>query len=662
MMLAVALDLLAPAALRSSVVYTIPLLVAWRFASSRTTLLLVAVAVGVTFLNVLLGRSSPSSSGLSMIVLAGAGAFASLRGNPRARFVSGVPKRSDEPAQTFALADNRASTRVCAASEQLNLDLLQSVVEQLSAGVIVAAVPSGRILFRNSAFRQLTGAPSEPERGGAMGTGASPGPAADPDVPSSVAWLLQRAALTGDVVRDEEVTVQRGDGREAVLLVSATPVFDSAGEAVATVATLVDVTEHKRAEEARAFLAQASALLASSLDLESTLAHLTRLLVSGMADWCLVEVRGGEWTTTQVAVAHRDAMIDQSLRSMMQRLSSGPGRHLSTTRSQGIRTAEHLSNLSCDDLLGTPETPEDRQLVNQLGIGSAVAVPLVTGGDLIGTIFLARSHGEYTAEDLALAEEVGRRAGQAVDNARRYDIVQRTGEMRRRFLTVASHELRTPVTSLLGYAQVELRRVSRRGSLDPERVVTTLQAIERQARNLALLISRLLDLTMIDGGQVTLDIDDVDVTALLTKVVSRVRRQTSRHILLMDAPERLLVRIDPFWIEKVLLNLLDNAIRYSPEGGPIEVAAESQPDGVILTVRDYGIGIPHDQLTRIFDRYVGAHEDSHRSGIGLGLSICRQIVEMHGGEISAEAPETGGTRLLVTLPTNGPTRRICGGS
>jgi signal transduction histidine kinase len=233
--------------------------------------------------------------------------------------------------------------------------------------------------------------------------------------------------------------------------------------------------------------------------------------------------------------------------------------------------------------------------------------------------------------------------------------------MRRRFLTVASHELRTPVTGLLGYAQVELRRVKRHGALDPERVVTTLQAIERQARNLALLISRLLDVTMIDGGQVTLDQEEIDVAALVTKVVSRVRRQTSRHILLTDAPECLVGWLDPFWIEKVLLNLLDNAIRYSPEGGPIEVSLDpAEPGRMTLTVRDYGIGIPPDQLGRIFDRYVGAHEDSHRSGIGLGLSICRQIVEMHGGEIRAEAPETGGTRLRVTLPAHGPTR-VSGG-
>lgn len=633
--LAVGVALLAPDGWRAPALYAIPLFLAARGSSLRSAIGVVVVTLLAVIGSTLLGRAPPSEAALTFVALGAAGALAVLTVRP-GEVAPNDPRDASAP-ETAELAGLGA-----------RLALLQAVLDQLAIGVAVVETPSRRLQIRNDALPRFLDL-------------ASDGPDPPATFPRELDDLLARAAERGETIRDAEVTLQRADESNSIYLASAVPIQDGGGPVTAVVLTLADVTASRRTEEARAFLDRATALLASSLDLDSTLAHLARLLVAGLADWCAVEVRGDEWSPTHVVTAHRDADADHALRDLVGR-SRAPGKAGPPDARAPFRTVERIDGRVGYALLGLDDGALDGDLAAWLRSAAALAVPLEAGGKPIGTILLARGQGHYAESELALAGEIGRRAGQAVDNARRYDVVQRTGEMRRRFLTVASHELRTPVTSLLGYAQVELRRVSRHGSLDPERVVTTLQAIERQARNLALLISRLLDVTMIDGGQVTLDLEEVDVAALVTKVVSRVHRQTSRHIVLMDAPERLSAWIDPFWIEKVLLNLLDNAIRYSPEGGPIEVSLGlAEPSHLILTVRDYGIGVPPDQLGRIFDRYVGAHEDSNRSGIGLGLSICRQIVEMHGGEVRAEAPETGGTRLRVTLPAQRPTR-VSGGA
>jgi signal transduction histidine kinase len=230
------------------------------------------------------------------------------------------------------------------------------------------------------------------------------------------------------------------------------------------------------------------------------------------------------------------------------------------------------------------------------------------------------------------------------------------------FLSVAAHELKTPVTSLRGFAQVLLHVTKGETRIDASQVRRALQHIDAQAMKLDGLITQLLDLSRIEAGRLSLDPQVVDLTALVQGVVAAAQVHTSAHTLVVDAPAPIAAHLDPLRIEQVLVNLVNNAIKYSPDGGTIDIAATQHGEVAQVTVRDHGLGIPPEHREHVFDRFYQAHAHSHRSGMGLGLYISRQIVDLHGGSITADFPADGGTRFVVTLPVGGDALSTLGGS
>ena len=219
------------------------------------------------------------------------------------------------------------------------------------------------------------------------------------------------------------------------------------------------------------------------------------------------------------------------------------------------------------------------------------------------------------------------------------------------FLSVASHELRTPITVLAAQAQLALRRLERNGQLEPERVASAMRTMGSQASKLSRLVSQLLDISRLDGGKLELDRQPIDLARMVDQVVATTMPLTERHTISLTSPESLECLVDGLRLEQVLSNVLDNAIKYSPMGGPIEVVLATPEAATIeLTVRDFGLGIPEAKREHIFERFYQAHDNAYRTGLGLGLYVSRAIVEQHGGEMRAEAPADGGTRLVVRLP------------
>ena len=219
------------------------------------------------------------------------------------------------------------------------------------------------------------------------------------------------------------------------------------------------------------------------------------------------------------------------------------------------------------------------------------------------------------------------------------------------FLSIAAHELKTPLTSLSGQAQLALRQLRRSNEVDPDRIRRSIEVIAGQSNRLALLLNQLLDVSRIEAGKLALTTAPTDLTALVTGIVSVVQPSTEQHLIQLTAPAELQACVDPLRFEQVITNLLDNAIKYSPAGGKIVVnLSQPEPDITELSVRDFGIGIPPDKQARIFERFYQAQNDDHVSGLGLGLFISRQIVELHGGTISAEHPTDGGVCFIVRLP------------
>ncbi|HEY0583613.1 MAG TPA: PAS domain S-box protein [Chloroflexota bacterium] len=257
---------------------------------------------------------------------------------------------------------------------------------------------------------------------------------------------------------------------------------------------------------------------------------------------------------------------------------------------------------------------------------------------------------------LALAE-VG---AQAIDRAHLYESersaraeAEAAVRTQDEFLSVAAHELRTPVAAVKATAQLAERAIAR-GHLDAARLTGHLQTIARSSDRLAALIEDLLDVSRLRTGRLQLRLAEVDLGAMIQEIVSRYAATEKRHTFHLSAPNTpVVVDADPLRLEQVLDNLLSNAVKYSPNGGAIEVDFRGDADGVTIAVTDTGIGLPPGQEAHIFDAFGRASNATTRQiqGLGLGLAICREIVDVHGGRIWAASPGEGqGTTLSVWLP------------
>jgi len=275
-------------------------------------------------------------------------------------------------------------------------------------------------------------------------------------------------------------------------------------------------------------------------------------------------------------------------------------------------------------------------------------------GETTGALamFVSNAGRQYGPGDLALAEELAGRAALAVDNARLYREARQAIQVRDEFLSVAAHELKTPVTTLLGFSQLLLSQLRQKGTLDDWLVGRALRAVEQGSSRMSRLVSQILDISRLDGGRLVLDRQVIDLAALVRGIADAMQTTTSRHTLLVKTPTHLSALVDPLRLGQVVTNLLDNAIKFCPHGGPIHVELMQPAPGMArLTVTDQGIGIPPERRQHIFERFYQGHQGEHASGMGLGLYISRQIVELHGGSITPEHPREGGSTFSVDLPT-----------
>jgi signal transduction histidine kinase len=310
--------------------------------------------------------------------------------------------------------------------------------------------------------------------------------------------------------------------------------------------------------------------------------------------------------------------------------------------------------------LGPSGRPEG--LVRQLDNTTLICVPQLARERTIGalTLLAAESGRRYGPSDLELAESLAARAALAVDNARLYGEAQAAIRARDEFLSIASHELRTPVTGIKGYAQL-LLRAQARDRLEAARLTRSLHAIDDATDRLTTLTQDLLDVSRIRLGQLPLRVQEIDLEELVRRVTYRFGDQLPPGIeLIVDLQSPLPpIQADADRLEQVISNLLDNAIKYSPEGGTVTVELGRAGDQVRVAVRDQGIGLPADADETIFRPFGRAPNASSRNlpGMGLGLYICRNIVERHGGTVTATSPGEGlGTTFELTLPCPEPSR------
>jgi signal transduction histidine kinase len=292
------------------------------------------------------------------------------------------------------------------------------------------------------------------------------------------------------------------------------------------------------------------------------------------------------------------------------------------------------------------------QLLQVLGLSSALLVPLPARGESLGMLTLARREPgrRYGRGDLALVEELARRAAYVVDKSRLYQQAQAAISLREEFLTIASHELRTPVTALHLQIQCLRRCVEQKGRLDDTTIEKFATAL-RQTERLSKLIESLLDVSRITAGRIRFDLEELDLTQLARQVVSQFQEEASRAgcQLVLRAGASVTGWWDRFRIEQVISHLLSNAIKYAP-GHPVAVCVEAKGEMARLMVTDRGIGISAENVARIFGRFERAVSSRNYGGLGLGLFVSQKVVEGHGGSIEVTSRPGVGSTFTVWLP------------
>ncbi len=420
--------------------------------------------------------------------------------------------------------------------------------------------------------------------------------------------------------------------------------------------------EAEGAQRRLAFLAEASALLGGSFDQEGTLAAVARLAVPTVGDWCVIHLCGEDASLRLVAGAHVDPAKTALLRELAQRYPARPDAPHGPSRVVRTELPEMIADIADDMLSQLARDAEHLRLLQELGLVSSMTVPLRARGRTLGTASFATAESgrRYELADLKLAEDLAGRIAVAVDNGRLYAEAQEAVRARDQFLSIAAHELRTPVAGVKGYAQMLLRAQSR-DTLTAEKITHGLQTLDQVSDRLASLTNDLLDVSRIRLGQLPLRPRPLDFGALVQEVAQRIGVGSGvRHPLLLAVPDLLPpMVVDPDRIEQVLTNLLDNAAKYSPNGGAIHLTVEvDQPGGgLLVTVRDAGIGLPAGAADAIFEPFGRADNAIQQNlpGLGLGLYICRNIVDRHGGRIWAESAGDGqGTAMRLWLPIRGP--------
>lgn len=262
-----------------------------------------------------------------------------------------------------------------------------------------------------------------------------------------------------------------------------------------------------------------------------------------------------------------------------------------------------------------------------------------------------------------LNTDLQRRVDEATSELRsQYERLQELDRLKTQFMSVASHELKTPVTAMSGFLQVALRRIKKRldaGHPNPEEWATEqhtiadqLVIVQRQTTKLARLIDELLDVSRIQSGRVEFHLGEMDLRHLAGEVAERMQTTTSTHSIVVESPGPVQIVADRDHLEQVLNNLIANAVKYSPDGGQITVRVGADADAAALAVSDSGIGIPPEELEEVFGLFYRSPDRRARDvgGMGLGLYISKEIVDRHGGRIWAESELGQGTTFEVRLP------------
>ena len=488
-------------------------------------------------------------------------------------------------------------------SEHLLATTLRSIGD-----AVIATDAQGAISFMNTVAEELTGWRADDVVGQPLDSLL---PLIDPATGAPMTGLATSVLRSGAVIETVDgALVEDRNGRRFPVTGSGAPIKDQNGVVMGVVVVLRDITERIRTEERLRMLAELSQALVSSLDYREHLMSLASLAVPRLADICAVDM------------LQPDGQVERVVQVTADQVGTELGTEL--------------------------PIPADGEAPGTL------RVPLYMRESTRGAITFIRLGGTpFQPDEVAFAEELARRAALAIDNALLYREAQEAIHVRDAFLSVASHELKTPLTSLLGFLDLLQRRVTP-GTVIGERELRRIQVAAEQAHRLNKMVASLLDVSRLQTGQLSIEQNPVELGELVRRIGGEVEQTLHQtHQLELRLPDEPVVVIgDDLRLEQVLQNLLQNAVKYSPQGGPIIVRLDPMGTHARLQVQDHGMGIPREALGHIFSRFYRAANTASQqvSGMGVGLYVVKQVVELHGGYVEVESVEGEGSTFSIFLP------------
>jgi PAS domain S-box-containing protein len=496
--------------------------------------------------------------------------------------------------------------------------------------------------FFNRAWLQFTGRTVEQELGNGWAEGVHPD---DYERCLDVYQAGFRARRPFEM----EYRLRRADGEYRWLLDHGVPRFDADGGFAGFIGSCIDINERRENEEGLRFLAEAGGVLASSLDYEETLRRVCRLAVPVMADFCMVDLLE-DGAVRRVEAAHADPAARELAEAALRHPPSMD--NLAHPVPAVLRTGQtQLHNAIVREV--TDGSAEHVGLLDRLAPTAYLVVPLRAGTQVLGalSLLIAGSGRRYDEADVRRAEELGVRAGYAIENARLYARTAEANRAKSDFLAVMSHELRTPLNAILGYTDLFLAGVPE--PLPPS-IVPQVERVQGAGRHLRDLVEEILSFARLEGGKEEVAMEPVELaelareTAALTEPLA-LERGLGFRVELPPAPVQ--VRTDARKVRQILLNLLGNGVKFT-EAGEVVLSLEDAGPHALLRVRDTGVGIAPADVDRVFEPFWQADQRLSREhgGSGLGLAVARQLARLLGGDVALQSTPGAGSTFTLRLP------------
>ncbi len=484
--------------------------------------------------------------------------------------------------------------------------------------------------------------------------------------------LPGRLALKGNRNPPETIIqfFMKGSGERRWSIVNAAPVFDDNGDVLYAVSIFRDFTTHKENENALKgreatfrLIAEAGVILNSSLNYLVTLQQLCELIVPQMADWCVVDILRVTEKPTKI-VWHRDPAVREWAKEYQKKYPqdwNAPTGAPKVVRTGQSEFYEHIPEAAIERAARSPEHLAD---IKKLGMNSVMIVPIVGSQGVLGAISLIASESGriFTNLDLTLAEDIGRRAGLAIEKALLYEsektareLAENANHAKTTFLANMSHEIRTPLNALIGFNEI-----LRSENLTEEERAEYHNIIQRNGDLLLHLIDDILDLSKVEGGHIDWEIMSVSLPELLNEVTALMKAKAdAKGLQLMvefigDIPQQLVT--DPLRLKQILNNVIGNAIKFTTQGYiKISVQKDQTKERLIFSVTDTGIGISEKVREKLFKPFSQADASVTRKygGTGLGLILSKKLAQGLGGDLVLQNSQEGmGTTFCLEIATN----------